>query len=778
MITFIASRMSKKHLVFWAAVKLGMLTVPVRSEPAFILSDGETVVASAVVAADRSAREDSTPTIQASLNAAAAIRGGVVFLPAGSYRVDGALTLGYGVTLEGQKGTVLLAENRQFPLLTAATETGLINLTVEYPRQSTTNIVPYPWTILGHGSLTIRNLTLRNSYDGIDLESANACVLENIRGTVLRRGIFAPESEEFSWMHDVMFDNQFWSGARRNEIDSFTRQNLIGLELQRIDCMAVCNFAASQAAKSIVLKKNPKFPDLVFGFGGVAQKFGSSREEDGWVPWYYYMHYANLDNVPAANGCHYDFAPQPRAARASADSFIAVPLGGGPDAIQQALDKAGKRGGGTVYLRQGEYEITRPLIVPAGVELRGSMGTGKARDGRETCTLAVYCGKDATQPDIAPAAITLMKGAGVRGFTIVYPQQEYDIQKLHPFAYTIRGSGSDVWIVDMMLLNSFNGIDLASARCDRHLVKGVWATAFRHGLAVGAGSRGGKLERICFSAGPWTEAFGRLGAKYNPKETTAVMDYLIKTNLAYSFGDCEGETGWGLCAYQPLVHFYFARGKNGGCRNASFWESMHDIAGRCNVLAEGGRNINLFGYFGTGAGGGTNNWLEVSPSFEGPLNIYAKTILRNFQNHPWNFTARQVHFYDEHSLTWRASVSAEGTLPGSDPAFAVDGDSRTLWQAEAGSVLTVDLGGTRTINRFGIECAGLVMPARHNIEEAELWTSLDGFGYARAAVLKTFGASWADEPVDPVKARFVKLKIPKPGPDGIIRVASFDVFGN
>jgi hypothetical protein len=194
------------------------------------------------------------------------------------------------------------------------------------------------------------------------------------------------------------------------------------------------------------------------------------------------------------------------------------------------------------------------------------------------------------------------------------------------------------------------------------------------------------------------------------------------------------------------------------------------------VLAESGGNINLFGYFGTGYGEQKSNWLEIGPSFQGPLNVYAKTILPNFQNHPLRFSRNQARFFDEVSLTAGRKASAGGTLPGSSPANAVDRDCRTLWEAKAGSDLDVDLGRPRMINRFRIESAGLVMSPDRNTVEAELWVGDDGSHYRKAAVMETGGASWADMPVAPLRGRYVRLRVTKPGADGIIRVASFDVF--
>jgi len=88
------------------------------------------------------------------------------------------------------------------------------------------------------------------------------------------------------------------------------------------------------------------------------------------------------------------------------------------------------------------------------------------------------------------------------------------------------------------------------------------------------------------------------------------------------------------------------------------------------------------------------------------------------------------------------------------------------------------LGRSQFIHRFGIESAGLMMTNSLNTLEAELWTSEDGHAYVKAGVLETYGAAWCDMPIAPRRARYVKLRVTKPGADGIIRVASFDVYGD
>ena len=203
-----------------------------------------------------------------------------------------------------------------------------------------------------------------------------------------------------------------------------------------------------------------------------------------------------------------------------------------------------------------------------------------------------------------------------------------------------------------------------------------------------------------------------------------------------------------------------------------------------NILCEGGAGIKLFGYFGSGGRDGKHNWLEVKDSFKGPIAFYAKTIQQSYINHPFDFTDSQVEFHDEVSLAEGKKVSASGTATGSDPSNALDRNPRTLWIAPPSSALTVDLGAVKTINRFAIENAGLFADAALNTVEAELHVSVDGVTFMEAGRVyaqrnarhETVPSAWFDAPVTPRSARFVKLAVTKPGADGNIRIASFQVF--
>jgi arylsulfatase A-like enzyme len=794
--------------------------VGVPTTSSFVVSHGQTIVATVVATeapfdADPTGNTDASAAIQKALDVVGSGGGGVVFLPAGQYRLDSGLRIGRGTTLRGEKGggkaaTILLAyaghgTESAPPLvqIPGGLESGVIGVTIYYPRQEPESIVAYPFAIAGGGASTIRDVTLCNAYNGIDLPMVNACVVEGIRGTVLRRGITAVRSTEFSWIRDVSFTIGAWSQMREalgqpalrpeqlSAIRTFTRSHLIGLELGRLDGLALDGFSVESAQLPVLVQKRPHPEDdsRVFGLGGVVYRMQRPCHEQDWDAWYYRMHYADLDKVPELDGRQYEFSEVPIPSRTEPESFLDVTaapfhaFGDGKkddtEAIRGALQVAAARGGGTVFLPRGEYRVTQPLVIPEGVELRGSHGQGRARQHAEFCTLAGDL-PPCSNPETAPALLTLKSGAGVRGMAIAFPKQSYDPLSLVPFPYAIRGAGCGIWIVETHLLNALYGIDLASARCDRHLVRDVWGSAVYRGLRVGAGSRDGRLERVAFSFGPWAEA-GRFRDVRTSESKERLAEYLFENSVHYTFGDCVGEKTWGLVGFKPRIHFQFVSEDNEFCRESEFWLTMHDVAKETCLKFEAGGSMDLFGFFGTGSGQQTFNWFEMDPKFQGPLRVHGETIEPKFINHALHVRPDQVRFFGERSLTEKATVTASASQ--TDPGKAVDRDRATWWEAPAGSVLDADLGSAHFLNRVRLESAGFLTGLENNSEKAELLLSMDGEHFKSAAILylRSGGAkqrhadSWGDIPLfPPIQARYARLRVMDSGQ--IIRVAGFHLF--
>jgi hypothetical protein len=173
---------------------------------------------------------DDTGAFQAALDGAAG-KGGIVYAPAGTYRIDGALDVPPGVMLRGVweaphhadigKGTVLYATGHRGnedgpPFIMLHQSSGVRGLTIFYPDQVVTDIQPYPWCIQGegmHGS--VRDVTLVNPYKGIDFGThANELhFIENVFGQPLRLGVFIDRTTDIGRVQNVHFNPHAWGRA-------------------------------------------------------------------------------------------------------------------------------------------------------------------------------------------------------------------------------------------------------------------------------------------------------------------------------------------------------------------------------------------------------------------------------------------------------------------------------------------------------------------------------------------------------------------------------------
>ena len=87
---------------------------------------------------------DDTRAFQSAIDACAGEGGGILSVPAGTYRLDGVLTVAEMVTLRGAGGavdglgqpTVLEAYNTDGPFITLNRGAGVQNLQIEYPEQT------------------------------------------------------------------------------------------------------------------------------------------------------------------------------------------------------------------------------------------------------------------------------------------------------------------------------------------------------------------------------------------------------------------------------------------------------------------------------------------------------------------------------------------------------------------------------------------------------------------------------------------------------------------
>ena len=166
-------------------------------------------------------------------------------------------------------------------------------------------------------------------------------------------------------------------------------------------------------------------------------------------------------------------------------------------AIQAALDAAGKAGGRVVFVPDGTYLIKGHLTVPAGTSL---VGTARAprlfSEKMPGSTLLAVEGAGSAE---GPAFVTLLgPNSTLQGITVFYPNQ---IVAAEPVAYpwTVRGGGGDnVSILDVLLVNPYQGVDLATQGGQRHYIRGLYGQPLLKGVWVSKCYDIGRIHDVHF----------------------------------------------------------------------------------------------------------------------------------------------------------------------------------------------------------------------------------------------------------------------------------------
>jgi hypothetical protein len=238
------------------------------------------------------------------------------------------------------------------------------------------------------------------------------------------------------------------------------------------------------------------------------------------------------------------------------DPPYVAPFSGAVDAqpaIQQALDDVGAIGGGTVFLPTGQYLISNHLTIPANVTLRGVF-EAPPRQGFGTTLLAIESADDETGTPF----ITLNgHAATLSGVAVRYPNQ-LDRNPPIKYPWTIRaGSQSgtlteNVTIQNVLLVNSYNGVDLATYPSYRHLVRSLYGQALHIGIAVDKCLDVGRIKDVHLwpfgypGDGPAAEFTRRQGtALILRRSDWQVVEDFFAVDYAVGISFQKSPDGWG-----------------------------------------------------------------------------------------------------------------------------------------------------------------------------------------------------------------------------------------
>jgi hypothetical protein len=165
-------------------------------------------------------------------------------------------------------------------------------------------------------------------------------------------------------------------------------------------------------------------------------------------------------------------------------------------AIQAALDAVGAIGGGAVRLPTGTYLVKTHLVVPAGTSL---VGVGRApqlySDKEPGSTLLAVEG--AGQPEGA-AFITLQgPDSTLEGIKVLYPNQVVADEPI-PYPWTVRGGGDDISLINVLLVNPYQAVDLATRGGSRHYIRGLYGQPLFKGIWVDKCTDIGRVHDVHF----------------------------------------------------------------------------------------------------------------------------------------------------------------------------------------------------------------------------------------------------------------------------------------
>ena len=228
-------------------------------------------------------------------------------------------------------------------------------------------------------------------------------------------------------------------------------------------------------------------------------------------------------------------------------------------AVQKALDTAGEAGGGVVHLPRGQYRFLGHLNVPTGVTLKGmwqsvpahngirDRGLPKPTDDGTTLLVTEGANQESTTP-----FLTLNTNSTLRGVVLYYPDQKLDDAPV-PYPWAIAMRGKNPAVIDVEMLNPFNGID--ATKNERHLIRNVHGQPLRRGVFVDSIYDIGRIENVHFN--PWWSL--------NPK----LAEWQRTHGEAFIFGRSDWQYVLNTFCFGYNVGYKFTQSEAGVC-NGNF----------------------------------------------------------------------------------------------------------------------------------------------------------------------------------------------------------------
>jgi len=220
-------------------------------------------------------------------------------------------------------------------------------------------------------------------------------------------------------------------------------------------------------------------------------------------------------------------------------------------ALQKALDAAGAAGGGIVWAPRGNYRVAGHLVLPDDVTLEGVWTVPTAWTQNRGTTLLAEEGRGSTE---GPPFIMLQRNSTLKGLAVFYPGQTATDPQ--PYPWCVGGSGADnPSIVDVMLVNPYNGVDFATRASGRHYIRNLYGQPLCVGVQVDKCYDVGRIENVHFWPF-WTQE-------------AATIEFLRLHGRAFVFGRTDWQYVLNTFSWGYKIGYHFIATEAGAC-NGNF----------------------------------------------------------------------------------------------------------------------------------------------------------------------------------------------------------------
>lgn len=238
-------------------------------------------------------------------------------------------------------------------------------------------------------------------------------------------------------------------------------------------------------------------------------------------------------------------------------------------AIQKALDKASANGS-VVSLPPGQYRLNGRLTIPVGVSLVGSWQGPHTSHLDKGSVLLCYAGRD---DEKSSPTISLFTSSTIKGVTIFYPEQK--VEEIHPYPWTIQGRGQHYNVLDVTIVNAYNGVDCGTYHNEGHHLRNVHLCAVNKGVYIDMTTDIGRTENVHIHNVYW----------WRVSEPHKLSEAQIKTlenyTTAHLTGFIIGRTDWEYMSncfvIWAKVGFHFIQNPQHGMANAVITQCGADI---------------------------------------------------------------------------------------------------------------------------------------------------------------------------------------------------------